>query len=933
LLRNNSMVPASELIKALWPNDTPATGRKMLHNAISRVRGVLTAHDRPTDCAVLLTHAPGYFLRVQPEALDLTCFQTQAQQGHAELLAGSWEQAARTLREALGLWRGPALVDLVEAGIVWPELVALENAKLVALEDCVEAELACGRHAEVVGELEVCVENGPLRERMSGQLMRVLYRCGRQADALCLYQRTRAALIEQFGLDPSPELQALERAILNHDLTSESGLARPSVAPMGGVPLQHRPVTLAARPASHRAELSPLVVSSTVRAGEDDQAGEIDFIPQGRDSGVILAETPVSPELAGELKQVSMVLVLATSEPGDAAEAEHTDLIRQYVCAAVRENAERWGGMVAGTLGPLWLVVFGAPRNYESDSWRAVQAAFAIRNQFAGEGVSALKVSGATVTVSVAVATGDALVRPQGSGPGMLPMVTGPVVDRSLLLLTNAAAGEVSICDETLRASKSVTFDFKAIAGTCDPKAELAEPPAIERYADAPFIGREHDLHMLTDWLPQVQRLRRTQLVTVLGTAGMGKSRLISEFEREIRDHPNPVRYLSGRVAPLHTGPSGLSALAEIVCSYANIKPTDASAIAQKKLAAAVRGLSGLGERSTWVFERLQALISGDRRAGDGDALLAWSRFLEEVAAELPTVLVVEDLHLADDVLIQLVDHLANSAGSIPLLVVVTARLELLERRPGWGGGKLHATTTTLQPLSDADVERLLGFLCSSGGWAEHRPEWQPVPIALSATFGEVVAKVDGNPLFAVEYARMLLDRDSEGDTDREKYRQKSRLRAVGHHDDRGSVHESEVPLALPSSVRSVLGARIDMLPPVVKAVLLDAAVLGDAPIAAVAALGPRGADEAQRCLEYLERWEFMVRAGRLPVAVRPEYVFRHDVIREVAYSRLPKATLAAKNQRAAEWFDQQAVMTESVHSAGWSAAGESSRFRRGRGA
>jgi DNA-binding SARP family transcriptional activator len=497
LLHNNSMVPASKLIKALWPTDTPATGRKMLHNAISRVRGMLDAQELHPDGSVLLTHTPGYFLRVSPEALDLTCFQAQAEQGHTQLLAGSWEEAASTLRDGLKLWRGSALVDLVEAGISWPELTALENSKLVALEDCVEAEMASGRHAEVISELEMYVETGPLRERMSGQLMRALYHCGRQSDALGLYQRTRTELVEQFGLDPSPRLQEFERAILNHDLTSGSVLTRPEVPRPQDAPIEVRAVP-AAEIAAAPEPVEPPVVAA------DDPAG-LPIHPPARIAATDGQDTLDASESenvrraamadAGELKQVSLVLVMATPAPGDPADPEHTELVRRRVVDSIKDEAERWGGSVAGTLGPLWLVVFGAPKTCESDAWRAVQGAFAIRDRFREERAAAVEGSGMAVTASVAVAIGEALVRPQVNTPGMPPMVTGEILDRALNLLTSTPSAEVSICDTTIRASEALTFDLDDAGPLC----AVTESTVVECPVDAPFVGRERDLEMLRD--------------------------------------------------------------------------------------------------------------------------------------------------------------------------------------------------------------------------------------------------------------------------------------------------------------------------------------------------------------------------------------------------------------------------------------------------
>jgi DNA-binding SARP family transcriptional activator len=215
LLHSNRTVSISRLMSAVWPTRVPPTGRQMLYNAIFRLRRVLSSGGGGEE---LLREGPGYVLRVPDERLDLRQFESLVARGRNEAAAGRWSEASDTFRDALGLWRGPALADLVEHGYAWPECTALDNARTAALESRIEADIALGRYRDVIGDLEGLVEAEPLREQACGWLMQALYHCGRQADALSLYRRTRAALVDQLGLEPSPQLRALERAVLNHDL-------------------------------------------------------------------------------------------------------------------------------------------------------------------------------------------------------------------------------------------------------------------------------------------------------------------------------------------------------------------------------------------------------------------------------------------------------------------------------------------------------------------------------------------------------------------------------------------------------------------------------------------------------------------------------------------------------------------------------------------
>ncbi|MEU1003519.1 BTAD domain-containing putative transcriptional regulator [Streptomyces tibetensis] len=222
LLQANKVVSTSQLLSALWADDeAPMTARKILQNAVWKLRGVLSRPPRSEQSPELLTRAPGYLLRVPQQRVDLLDYEQRVVTGRAALATGEVERARRSLGEALALWRGPVLSDLVEEGICWPELTALQNRRLDVMEDYFEAALACGRHQLVLPDLESLVAAEPLRERASGQLMVALYRCGRQAEALAVFGRVRTALVEGLGLEPGRELHRLQQAILTQDAMLE----------------------------------------------------------------------------------------------------------------------------------------------------------------------------------------------------------------------------------------------------------------------------------------------------------------------------------------------------------------------------------------------------------------------------------------------------------------------------------------------------------------------------------------------------------------------------------------------------------------------------------------------------------------------------------------------------------------------------------------
>jgi DNA-binding SARP family transcriptional activator/tetratricopeptide (TPR) repeat protein len=218
LLQANRVVSSDRLIEQVWGAAAPPTARNTLHSLVLRLRRLLgPAVPHEQAAAVLATKPPGYILRLDPDQLDLNRFEELVIEGGRAMAAGDPERASALLREGLALWRGPALADVDAEGLRRVALPWLEERRLAALEERIEADLRCGRHASLIGELRTLVAEHPLRERLHGQLMVALYRCGRQTEALAAYRQVRKVLHEDMGLDPAAELQRLERAILTRD--------------------------------------------------------------------------------------------------------------------------------------------------------------------------------------------------------------------------------------------------------------------------------------------------------------------------------------------------------------------------------------------------------------------------------------------------------------------------------------------------------------------------------------------------------------------------------------------------------------------------------------------------------------------------------------------------------------------------------------------
>jgi DNA-binding SARP family transcriptional activator len=433
LLRANRIVPSRKLLDSLWEGRTPPTARKMLQNAASALRGMLAYDDESTDPPLLLTHAPGYLLRVEPDSIDLNLFTQRTERGRAYAAAADWKSARRALREAIDVWRGPVLADLAETCTAWPEAAAVQNAYFVAVEELFDAELACGRHREVIAELELFAARELSHERLVAQLMLAMYRCGRQSDALDVYRRARVSLIEAHGLEPSRELQELEYLILNQD----------------------------ARLDWHGGDMSALGDSGIVGVSRPTASPGETAVPAVAPPQDVPAE-PRRPELVstggaevpppqGHLTAVMAVVGEAEHEP--EADAAETALAVGAVAATVDREVSRYGGVVISRMASVSWALFD-DAGHAPD--RAVEAALAIHAAL--EQARPLHDAAADggvpqTAVRVAVVSTDSLhsYRP---GDGTLRALDSAVIGRCLQLASAAPAGQVWVGAETKRATE-----------------------------------------------------------------------------------------------------------------------------------------------------------------------------------------------------------------------------------------------------------------------------------------------------------------------------------------------------------------------------------------------------------------------------------------------------------------------------------------------
>jgi len=574
--------------------------------------------------------------------------------------------------------------------------------------------------------------------------------------------------------------------------------------------------------------------------------------------------TSLEPERPAR-EERKVVTCLFCDLVGFTARAERMDpedvrrLLQPYH-ARVRSELERFGGTVEKFIGDAVMAVFGAPTAHEDDPERAVRAALAIRDTLAAEG---------ELEVRIGITTGEALIalgaRPE-AGEGM---ASGDVVNTAARLQSAAPTGSVLVDETTYRATeRAIEYGETPSIGAKGKTALVPVWEALrararvgaERVGRAELVGRDHELTLLSETLTRAKREKAIQLVTLVGVPGIGKSRLVYELFAAVEESPEIVFWRRGRSLPYGEGVT-FWALSEMVKAQAGILESDSSDQAGKKLREAVERYVSDPTEASWVERHLRPLAGleakettgGDRR---GEAFAAWRRFLEALAEERPLVLVFEDLHWADDALLDFVDHLVDWASGVPILALCTARPELLVRRSGWGGGKVNASTIRLSPLSEDETATLVHTLVGRSVLAADVQE-------------ELLERAGGNPLYAEEFTRMLTERPSE--------------------------------VALPESVQGIIAARLDTLPTEEKELIHDAAVMGT-----TFWLGALGPDEPmlEERLHSLERKEFVSRERRSSVASEAEYAFRHALVREVAYDQIPRARRAEKHRVAAEWIE-----------------------------
>lgn len=825
VLRVGETVSTEHLIDEVWADDPPPTAQHAIGVHISRLRRALGV-----DCIESLPH--GYRLRAEGSVIDLQRFEALIAEASRALAGADPQAASAALQVGLALWRGPALGDLATSNAARADRAWLDELRALAHERRIDAELACGSHLELVPDLRRLVGEMPLREVFHARLMLALYRSGRQAEALEVYHRAREILDHELGVDPGPELENLQRAVLDHDpaLDFVAAAALPGVGDRS-FELAAPPMPPAPRPRDTRRTVTTLIAD--VR-------------------GSTLAGEPIDPE--------------AARTPLDRCLQE------------MRAVVERHGGTVEQMVGDAVLAIFGMPLVHEDDALRAVRAALEIRDVVAALNDRLAAELGVRITIRIGIDTGEVVA---AWGAGSATRVTGDAVNVAARLQQAAVSGEILVGEATHRLVRWAIASEPT--GATDPPDRSGSAPAFRLLAvtpgltghaqrfDSPLVGRERERRLLESSFESATSDQTCQLFTILGPAGVGKSRLVHEFLRSVRPEAQVLR---GRCPP-YGERVAFWPVAETIKQAAGISDADTAAEVRDKIGS----LLSADQRTSEIADHVAAIIGlSEAPSSSEETLRAIRSVYESIARARPLVIVFDDVHWGEPFFLDLIEDLADTSRGTPILLLVIARPELLDERPGWAGGKLRTTSVLLEPLNEAEVARLVANLLDGSA-------------ASPSVERKIADAADGNPLFVEEFLAMLVE--------------DGLVRRAG---DEWVGSTDLDTIETPASIKALLAARLDRLPSGEREVLELASVVGKTFTRdAIEALAePDARPDVARRLESGVRRE-IIRPDRSSPEILDAYRFRHILIRDAAYGALSKRDRAELHERFADFQERAA--------------------------
>jgi class 3 adenylate cyclase/tetratricopeptide (TPR) repeat protein len=593
--------------------------------------------------------------------------------------------------------------------------------------------------------------------------------------------------------------------------------------------------------------------------------------------------TALDTEPAAQREVRKVVTVLFTDVTGSTSLGERLDpeSLRRVMGRffdAMKAAIERHGGVVEKFIGDAVMAVFGIPRLHEDDPIRAVRASAAMAEELERLNAELQAERGVTLIIRTGITTGEVVAGDPAAGQRL---VTGDTVNTAARLEQAAKPGEVLIGEPTYRLVRDAVrvepVDPLELKGKAEPVPAYrllgveAGAEAHARRLDSPMVGRDRELRLLGEALDRAVSERTSHLFTLLGPAGVGKSRLVLEFIERVSNESSVIR---GRCLSYGDGITFFP-VAEAVRDAAGIDDNDSMDEARQKL----ERVAAATDQPALVATTVAELIGlAESPVAAEDAFWAVRGFFESLARDRPLVVVFDDIHWAEPAFLDLVEHIADWTRDAAILLLCVARPELLDVRPGWGGGKLNAQSILLEPLgSDQCAELLDNLLGAEGLPADAR--------------ARILEAAEGNPLFVEEMIGMLID---DGLLRRE--------------DGRWVSSDEVARVAVPPTIQLLLAARLDRLDAEERAVAERASVEGKIfHRGAVVRLSPDGdRPQVRTRLLALARKE-LIRPDRATFAGEDAFRFRHLLIRDAAYHGMPKEARAELHLAFADWLSEQA--------------------------
>ncbi len=578
-------------------------------------------------------------------------------------------------------------------------------------------------------------------------------------------------------------------------------------------------------------------------------------------------------------KTVTVVFcdVTGSTALGERLDPESLRDVQSRYFDAMREAIERHGGTVEKYIGDAVMAVFGIPRLHEDDAIRAVRAAVDMRDVLVELNKELERDRGVTIAVRIGVNTGEVVA---GDPATRRALVTGDAVNVAPRLEERAAPGEILMSEATHRLVRDVVEAYEVDPVVLKGKLRQVQAwrvlrvqdatSAVPRRLDSPMVGRERPLAQLSQAYGAAIEDTSCQLFTILGAAGVGKSRLVDEFLSGVGEGATILR---GRCLPYGEGITYFPVV-EAIKEASGLADFDLPEVVEAKICSVLDG----DEHQGVVCRHVAQLIGVAESAGGDETFWAIRRFFEATARDHPLVLVFDDVHWGEPSFLDLVEHIADWSRGSSILLLCMARSELLDVRATWGGGKLNAATVSLEPLTADQAEVLVTNLLRSA----------EIPAELAST---IVARAEGNPLFVEETLAMLID-DGLVARDGERWRVTGDLSAV----------------EVPPSIHALLAARLERLTQEERTVLEVAAVVGkDFFLGAVRDLMPDQARaQVPADLMGLVRKE-LIHPQRTTLPGEDAFRFRHLLIRDAAYDAISKARRAEMHEHVAGWLERTA--------------------------